>query len=298
MSPGCATASGAKVTASPTVSSRGAFSWPTRMRGPWRSTRTATGSPRAPAAARTNSIQRPRSSVVPCEALTRITLAPASSRAAMRASVPVAGPRVATIFVRRITTPARGFSTMLPNRGGTEGTGGTRSLHDFDLSLFQPPFELAEQMRGAGDGGGGESLDRARGEPPLQLPDAEQHFQAAVGEGDTNATVVLGVRRGFNESLGFEALHERRRRGARHPHRHGDLTRPGAIRAALVHGHQGDVGAMGEPPGAEGAVPGPQRGSIGGGDGVAELQRQLGAIGHRGGRGGIIVNMLMVNILI
>jgi len=73
------------------------------MRGPCKSTSTAIGSPCASAACRTSLIQPPRISGVPCEALMRTTLTPASSRAAICAAVPVAGPSVATILVRRIT---------------------------------------------------------------------------------------------------------------------------------------------------------------------------------------------------
>ena len=65
---------------------------------------TDTGCPAWSAAHRTLSIHRARSSGVPCDALMRMTLAPASSRPAMAASVPVAGPIVATILVRRIKT--------------------------------------------------------------------------------------------------------------------------------------------------------------------------------------------------
>ena len=44
---------------------------------------------------------------MPCEALMRMTFAPASSNAAIASSDPVAGPIVATILVRRITLALR-----------------------------------------------------------------------------------------------------------------------------------------------------------------------------------------------
>ena len=73
------------------------------MRGPWRSIRTATGAPAASAARRTAATHPARSSGVPWDAFTRMTFAPASISPAMRSGVPVAGPSVATIFVRRFT---------------------------------------------------------------------------------------------------------------------------------------------------------------------------------------------------
>ena len=106
-SSGRATSSGAKTTGWPGASSRGAASCPTRIRGPCKSTSTATGWPARSAAQRTLAIQRARSSGVPCEALMRMTFAPASSNAAIASSDPVAGPIVATILVRRITLALR-----------------------------------------------------------------------------------------------------------------------------------------------------------------------------------------------
>src|SRR5690348_17420803 len=75
------------------------------MRGPCRSTRMATASPRWSAIRRTAFIHWPRTSGVPCEALMRTTLTPASRSWPINSSDCVAGPRVATILVRRITVP-------------------------------------------------------------------------------------------------------------------------------------------------------------------------------------------------
>ena len=53
-----------------------------------------------------------RSSGVPCEALTRTTFTPASSSWAIRSGCDQAGPRVATILVRRMAEPGTKASTM------------------------------------------------------------------------------------------------------------------------------------------------------------------------------------------
>src|SRR6266571_9047574 len=110
----------------------------------------------------------------------RATFTPASSRAAMAGSVPVLGPRVATIFVRRIT---RMSSLVFHNscsprrqRCGKVNCLVERSAHHLELLLLKPLPEFLQQVHGPGDGGRGHALDGARGEAPLQLSDAEQDF--------------------------------------------------------------------------------------------------------------------------
>src|SRR5712691_11416709 len=97
-----ATSSGANTTVSPARRTRGAASLPTRMRGPCRSTSTATATSAAAAASRTAAIHVARCSGVPWDEFTRMTFAPAPINPAIPSGVPVAGPSVATILVRRI----------------------------------------------------------------------------------------------------------------------------------------------------------------------------------------------------
>src|SRR6266545_2637764 len=112
------------------------------MRGPCRSTSTQAGAPAASAPRRAAAIHPARSSGVPCEAFTRITFAPASISAATRSGVPVAGPSVATIFVRRnkCEAPIPG-SSLLSNRVPRAALG-----HHPDLLLPEPPLELPEHV--------------------------------------------------------------------------------------------------------------------------------------------------------
>src|SRR4051812_28954860 len=79
----------------------GADNSPTRMRGPWRSPRMATGRPRAFAASRTRAIVAACCSCVLCEKLMRATLRPASIKLRNASGEQLDGPSVQTIFVRQ-----------------------------------------------------------------------------------------------------------------------------------------------------------------------------------------------------
>src|SRR5437762_6304077 len=74
------------------------------MRGPWRSSSTATGRPASAADSRTVAISPARCSAVPWLALMRATSIPALTSAPTARGVAVDGPRVATILVRRMGT--------------------------------------------------------------------------------------------------------------------------------------------------------------------------------------------------
>src|SRR5439155_22199252 len=361
-----ATSSGANTTVSPARRTRGAVSLPTRMRGPCRSTSTATATSAASAAFRTAAIQLARSSGVPWDEFTRMTFAPAPINPAMPSGVPVAGPSVATILVRRIRAVPPLCSPIsfqhskclaqvwktLPRNPRTRGRrmeseaalGGrvkwmstgriedalqvvSRSderpwrragvmhkdthtcnplVHDPDLPLFEPLFELLEQVNRAGDARCGQSLDGAGREPALELAGAQQHFEAPPREGHAHTAVVCRVRRGLDQPLGLESLDERGGGRAGHAQLGGDLLGAGAVRPTQVDGHQRCLGPVRQAVGAERAVTGSLRCRLGGDDGVGQLQGQLGTICHASSvirypytvEVGDEVNMLIVNILI
>src|SRR6185312_8525711 len=91
-----------------------------RILGPPRSRRTPTHLLARCAASRTISNRRRRSSTVPCEALSRTTSSPAPIMSVRTAMSSVAGPTVATIFVR--------FSMMSGACALLEGSDGRQSL--------------------------------------------------------------------------------------------------------------------------------------------------------------------------
>ena len=90
------------VNASPARRSTGPIISPTRIFGPLRSWRIATGTFNRVAAARIQAMLRRCSSCVPCEKFNRATFMPARISASIIVGLFVAGPRVQTIFVRRI----------------------------------------------------------------------------------------------------------------------------------------------------------------------------------------------------
>jgi DNA ligase (NAD+) len=101
-SPG--TSSVVMVNSSPALSSTGpSAKVPTRILGPWRSARTPTARPTSSAAARRFARLALWSSWVPWLRLSRATSSPARTSLRRISGLDVAGPRVATIFARRVT---------------------------------------------------------------------------------------------------------------------------------------------------------------------------------------------------
>ncbi len=92
--------SGVRVTLEPVSKTVPAPISPTRMRGPARSARRATGRPTSPSRSRTTSAMRRCSSRVPWEKFSRATSIPWRRRASRVSGTELAGPRVHTIFVR------------------------------------------------------------------------------------------------------------------------------------------------------------------------------------------------------
>src|SRR5579862_8112548 len=88
-----------------------------RIFGPPRSSSTPTHRSARRAAARTAASRRRRSSTVPCEALRRTTSTPARIICVSTSGSSVAGPRVATIFVRLSTGAARSTTGALLEHG-------------------------------------------------------------------------------------------------------------------------------------------------------------------------------------
>jgi hypothetical protein len=105
---------------------------------------------------------------------------------------------------------------------------------------------------------GRESFDDAGGQTPLELPRPQQHLDATAREGDANATIVVGIRRGFDQPLRFEPLDEGRSGWAGDTKPAGDVARAGAVGPRLVHRGEGNVGAVRQPVRAERPVPGAQ----------------------------------------
>jgi hypothetical protein len=85
-----------------TVNARPPSSSPVRILGPLRSCSSATLRPAAAASARMRATTCPCASCEPCEKLRRKTSTPAPMRSRSAASLLVAGPTVAMIFVRRM----------------------------------------------------------------------------------------------------------------------------------------------------------------------------------------------------
>src|SRR3977135_2864123 len=78
-----------------------------------------------------------------------------------------------------------------------------------DLLLFEALLELLEQMDRAGDARRRQSLDSAGGEAALQLPGAQQYFEATPRKGHAHTAIVLRVRGRLDQPLGLEPLDER-----------------------------------------------------------------------------------------
>ena len=93
--------SGQTVTSSPLRSRTGSASSPMRSFGPCRSAISAIGRPASASAARTRRARSACSSWVPCERLRRAASMPAPTSRRSISGDSEAGPRVATIFVRR-----------------------------------------------------------------------------------------------------------------------------------------------------------------------------------------------------
>src|SRR6185503_3300845 len=96
------------VIVSPTSSVRSEVSLERRSFGPWRSNSRPSRLPERSDASRTIRARRSRSSLPPCEQLTRAQSIPASTSWSKTSGGSVDGPSVATIFVRRVAiTPRR-----------------------------------------------------------------------------------------------------------------------------------------------------------------------------------------------
>src|SRR6185312_13824441 len=139
-----------------------------RILGPPRSSSTPTLTPARSVASRTSFKRRPRSSRVPCEALSRTTFTPAWIMSRSTPGSSVAGPAVATIFVRlEVSMSARCAS--LQNGDGGE----LAAFHEFeegataggdvgDAVLDAVFLDSRERVAAAGEREGLAARDRIR----------------------------------------------------------------------------------------------------------------------------------------
>src|SRR5262249_9724195 len=105
--------------------------------GPPRSSRTPTHRSARAVASRTNDRRRRRSSTVPCEALSRTTSSPARIISVNTEISSVAGPTVATIFVRRNIISSCAVQPLKGDRCATpKSSGATRRSSQLTLGSF------------------------------------------------------------------------------------------------------------------------------------------------------------------
>ena len=122
---------------SPCFTAIGRARSPSRSLGPGRSMSTARGEPCRAAAARTSTMLRSCSAVLPCERLMRATSMPASTRRSSTGASRETGPRVATIFVRRRTGGVVRSSVALDRRS-THSCLSSRRVQSIALNGRQP----------------------------------------------------------------------------------------------------------------------------------------------------------------